>query len=573
MSGTTAPFEVNVEALEALPEHEKREQFARIGRLRDIVRTNPLWGYMPHEGERQWKLEHGLPLTGHEYRGQVQFHEATGRHLPYAAFVAGNRGGKTHGGIADDLIQVVPVGLVPPWLLPYKRWGLEGEEVHCRVIGVDLANWLEKAVLPRLRKLTPASALWKGDFDRAYSERNRKLQFADGSWVDFLTHDMDIDSFASADLHRAHFDEEPPGERGKQQYEETLGRLADYDGDVRWTLTPLLGLNFVYHELTDADGDPRNDDECLVVVGDIDHNPHISEGGRKRFLRKFKDQPLKLAARKSGRWVHFAGLIYGEFDEDRHIVPDRDLPRDESGRPTVDVYEAIDPGIAEDHKAAFVAAFLEKLPLADMDPDVVAAILEDEPELERQGYVDVLEIFHTFKVADKVVKDIARHVHETREQFGYRPRMLPVIDPSARNRNPQTGKSIQDEFRKHGIHTRLGQNSREAGFNAVKTRLRRLPSGLVVQASREDWLAERREYRWRSPRGVGEDAPKPEPIKRNDDLMDASRYLVMGLPTPRREGTGGDEQGQLDARRRLVRDHIAHLKRRNKRPRIGGYVA
>jgi hypothetical protein len=41
---------------------------------------------------------------------------------------------------------------------------------------------------------------------------------------------MDIDSFASADLDHVLFDEEPPGEKGKQQVDETYGRIADRDG-------------------------------------------------------------------------------------------------------------------------------------------------------------------------------------------------------------------------------------------------------------------------------------------------------------------------------------------------------
>jgi hypothetical protein len=566
----TSPFEVDLDALKQLPAEEQREQIARVAFLKDAVKKNPLWGYMPHEGELGYKIEKGLQLTGREYRGQLQYHEATRDGIGEAAFVAGNRGGKTYCGLADDVIQLLPPTFLPPWLLPYKRWGLNGEEVHVRVIGVDLANWLEKAVIPRLRRMIPAAALYKGDFDRAYSERKRMLMFADGSWMDFLTHDMDIDSFASADLHRAHFDEEPPGERGARQHEETLIRLADYDGDLRWTLTPLLGLNFVYYELTDGEGEPRNDDECVVIVGDIDHNPHLSERGRRKALRKIGKDPLRLAARKSGRWVHFAGLIYDEFDENVHVVPERDLPRDESGRPTVDVYEAIDSGINEDHKAAFIAAFLEKIRFDEIDPELVEQILEQEPELERQGYVDRLEIFHAWKEADLTVKDVAAHILDIRAVFGYRPRLLPAIDPSARNRNPQNGQSVQDEFRKHLVHTRPGNNSREAGFNAIKERLRRRPVGCVVQAQNEEFLVERREYRWRSPRGVGEDAPKPEPIKRKDDLMDTWRYLVMGLPPLGRAPR--DEDEDLDDKQRLVRDHLKSIVGRGRRRRIGGHV-
>jgi hypothetical protein len=41
--------------------------------------------------------------------------------------------------------------------------------------------------------------------------------------------------------------------------------------------------------------------------------------------------PLRRAARKSGRWVHFAGLIYSEWRDDVHIVPDRAIPRTSAG--------------------------------------------------------------------------------------------------------------------------------------------------------------------------------------------------------------------------------------------------
>jgi hypothetical protein len=102
---------------------------------------------------------------------------------------------------------------------------------------------------------------------------------------------------------------------------------------VRWTLTPLLGLSHVYYELTDDQGEPRKDDEVWVVTGDIDHNPHISERGKRKFLKRFKDDPLKLQARKSGRWVHFAGRIYDEFEETDfdgergHLCAPRPIPR------------------------------------------------------------------------------------------------------------------------------------------------------------------------------------------------------------------------------------------------------
>jgi hypothetical protein len=353
---------------------------------------------------------------------------------------------------------------------------------------------------------------------------------------------MDIDSFASADLDRVHFDEEPPGERGRQQYEESLGRLVDRAGDVRWTLTPLLGLNFVYHELTDSQGNPRRDGEAWVVVGDIDHNPHLSDRGRERFLKRFEKEPLKLQARKSGRWVHFAGLIYDEFDEHRHVCPDRDPPRAHDGaRPLWPVFASIDPGIHKDHPAALVMGWLDA--------------------------EDVLEVFHAHKIYGGTVADMAAHFHEVCAAVGIRRPQIAFIDPAARSKQHQTGRSTQDEYRDHGIHTVAGQNDVAAGINRVKERLR--SDRLRFQARTGPLLEEIPEYRWRGQsRSRLEDASPAKPIKRKDDCLDALRYLVMGRPTKPQakvepEPARGPERSRLASLERL---------RRRRRGRIGGVV-
>jgi hypothetical protein len=206
----------------------------------------------------------------------VGYHEIATTH---GAFVGGNRSGKTHGGLADDLIQTLPLELLPPWL-----HGSSGGGTTCRSSAVSSARICPVAWPDDFAEAAeddPAGRVVARDFDRAYDQRDHKLQFADGAMWDFLTHDMAVDAFASVDLMRVHFDEEPVGELGRQQYEESLWRIVDHDGEIRWTLTPLLGLDFVYDELNDNDR-PRWDDECRVVIGDIDHNPHLSESGRKK---------------------------------------------------------------------------------------------------------------------------------------------------------------------------------------------------------------------------------------------------------------------------------------------------
>jgi hypothetical protein len=189
--------------------------------------------------------------------------------------------------------------------------------------------------------------------------------------------------------------------------------------------------------------------------------------------------------------------------------------------PAVPIYGAIDPGINEDHKVGIVFAWLDGK--------------------------DVLEVFHAHKESGWTVEDTAAHFHNVCAALHFKPRWT-VIDPSARNKAHATGRSVQDEYRKHGIHTIPGQNSREAGFNAVKERLR--TERLILHGESCDQLIhEFHEYRWKRSRGRSEDAPKAEPIKINDDLLDALRYLVMSMPRGPEPVEQDPDRGLSDADR------------------------
>jgi hypothetical protein len=540
-----APFRIDEELIRSLPPEEQAQAVEQLREFNARLDANPMWRYVPHLGELGRKQRDGEPITGREQRGQVAFHEFDSY---VAALVGGNRSGKTEGGLADDIIQSCPREFLPPWLHRYKRW--DGEFM-CRVVGQDLPRWLDKAVLPKLRKMCPPAALWRGAFDKAWDPRTRTLQWEDGSRWDFLTHDMEVDAFASVDLDRVHFDEEPKGELGRLQYEESLGRLVDRDGEVRWTLTPLLGLTLAYAELSDSQGNPRDDEECRVVLVSMDDNPHISDVGRRRYLKRFEKDPLRLEARRHGRWSHFEGLIFSEFDRNEHVAPDRDIPRvDDDSKPLLPVYASIDPGIGEKHPTGLVFAWV------DVD--------------------DTVEVFYSRRLHNSTVEDVAAEFRKVCADHGVSPRWT-VIDPSAKNRSAATGRSVQDQFRRHGIYTVPGQNSRVAGYNAIKERLR---SGrLVLQASCTEgqegeggvgslaW--EFGKYRWKGRRTRSEDAPPAEPIKVDDDQLDALRYLVMSLPRKRTRDEGPDDS-EVPVPVRAFRRHLKALSSRRRTTRVGG---
>lgn len=559
-----------------LPAEQREEELAKVRVLEKVIERNPLWRRLPHTGEYGYKREQlakidtatGLPdevraeararlaFTGDESRGQVEFLECDQRDIDHGAAVAGNRWGKSEIGVIRLLTQTLPADLVPPWLLPYKRLDPVDGEIRFRVVGPDLPNWLAKVMIPKCRSLIPPQALHKGDFDKAYNDRDRLLRFADGSWWDFLTHPMPVNAFAGADLDGVWWDEEPPGEHGKRCWEESLGRIVDREGDMRYTLTPLFGLSWLYYELTGSDGEPRRDDDDVpsgertwVVTGDIDHNPHLTERGKRKALKAWAKDPLKLEARKKGRWIHFEGLVYPEFHTKTHVVADRDMPRNREGVPLVPIVESIDPGIHEEHAMAYVAWW--------MNPDGQA------------------EVFHTHRIYGGTVKDMADHIKDVRQLLRFKPKRT-KIDPAAKNRNPATGKSLQWAFRQQGIMTELGNNQRETGINEIKQRLRAGPPPLIVfHADGASDLVhpmdgEFVKHRWKRPITRSEDAPRPDVIKKDDDCLDALRYSLVDYPVMP-DIDRDEHEADPDGPTAMARAHLAALRRRRGRKgRVGG---
>ena len=557
---TPSPIVIDLERIKALPEEQQVEELARVQRLQAIIASNPLWSWLPHEGEYGYKVEHGIPLEGNEDKGQKTYMELTRRGVYHGAAVAGNRFGKTEINLVDSAIQTLPYEMIPPWFHEYKVLDPERKEVRMRFGGPDEARWLYQIVLPKLRRLLPKQSLWGGDFAKAWQEKRHILTFADGSTWDFLTYNMDLQAWAGGDLDRVSFDEEPKGRHGEDIHEESVARLADRDGHFRYTLTPVEGIGWLYYVLSDEKQQPRKDDEVYVVVGNIDHNPHVSEQGRKKAIREWeRKDPLRAEARRTGRWVHLEGLIFPEFirsieEEGGHICADRPPPEGAT------ILAVFDPGIDKDHPFAWHLAFIDPVD---------------------KGY----EVFHTDRVYDSAdfmdgpAHEVAQRYHDALAVYGIpksRPRRL--IDPSARNRQVSSGgRTIQWLLQRLGIITRAGQNDRILSYNEIKHRLKTRHSAtqrflLRIQASCDGDLGdELTKYRWKKPRTRTDNAPtaKPEPIKIEDDLIDTVRYGCMDVRLT--DSNPRDDVHEDPTMNGVVRRHIASLvKKGRKKGKTGG---
>src|SRR6185312_1055209 len=272
------------------------------------------------------------------------------------------------------------------------------------------------------------------------------------SWVQFMSNDQDLDKFAGAALHRVVYDEPPRMDIRR----ECLMRLIDYGGEELFGLTPTEGMsNWLYddfyepweklHEQDLEAGVIEDRLGARVLLVDMDDNPHLAEEDKEWALSGLSAEERE--GRKTGRFVAFQGLIYHEFSKRRHVIPSTSkIPEG------VEVFCGIDSGIRH--------------------PAVVYAYLDFE---------GTLVVFDEIAPENWTIPSVCAEIQRRNAQWDVTPRWY-VIDPSVRNRNPQTGRSDQQEFADGGILTRPGQNDVRTGINKVKVRLEADPPRLLIQA-------------------------------------------------------------------------------------------
>jgi len=487
---TAAQATASIEELRGLgieiddPSRLKDPRYAeKFGQLVELRKANPLIGYHPH----------GKQEPFHKARRQVK------------VFVGGERSGKTLGGTMDDLINAVDVEVVPPWLGEYKIWGLD-EPFTCRVILPDYGQGYQE-YLNTLQAWCPGSQLYKGEWEHAYSERNHKVQFANGSFFDFMTQEQDLLKFGGTSRQRLHYDEEPKGHKGEMIREANVSRLIQYRGDELFTFSPVNGLGTIGHDLWEGRGTeiakevwdkPEGDEDSpsmVLVVANQDDNPYLSEEGKREAEAKMGEKMRE--ARTKGLFVHAEGLVYPSFSEELHVCD----PLDPEFVAGLEQFDCIDPG---NNMAVLFAGF---------DSDNVLWVYD--------------ELFLTG--TDAIPANTVAKMRELRvEKWGLpeKPKRT-LIDPASAAMHHQTNKRTDALFREAGLFTIPADNAVEAGIQEMRGRLDNCndqgdPQPLIqIARNCEGLLWERRRYRMEIEDG------KIVPIKENDHREDCGRYISM----------------------------------------------
>lgn len=440
---------------------ELTRQFSE--RLKAAPDKPTMYGYQPHTK-------------------QLEFHSAQEKARLY---IGGNRGGKTVGGVLEDIYWLTgehPYRPTPP------------PPVRGRVVVVDFNEGLEKILMPELVRWLPPSKLINGSWEQSYNKRTRTLTLENGSFVEFMSYEQEKEKFAGTSRHFIHYDEEPP----KAIYNECNMRLIDTAGEFWLTMTPLEGMeSFIYDQLY-VPGQVPGSGIKVIQVEMLD-NPYISAVEAERLLSGI-DDPEELKARKSGTFGTVGGLAFKSFKPEIHVIPAdvfRIAPLE------YQQYVSMDHGL--NNPTCWLWHFIT--------PNGISITWDEMYE------------------SNVTIPEWANRVLQRNRLDGRRDPDVYVADPATAQRGAETGNSVQGAYAKHGIGMMLGNNDQKYGVNKMNDYLKSLKwfitdscPNLIRQMGRVRWET------WASSKQRDKNNVKETLHKHNDHGTDAARYYFSIMP-------------------------------------------
>jgi hypothetical protein len=247
--------------------------------------------------------------------------------------------------------------------------------------------------------------------------------------------------------------------------------------------------------------------DLLIVVIDTEENPFISAVEIEKALSGLDDNERK--ARKEGKFVQLGGLALTEFNPEVHVLklgdkdPQKDLER---------IYKRIygwSHYMSMDHGLNNPTAWLWHA----VAPSGAVVTFDEMYDNER------------------LVNDFAREIHVRNGQEFRRPPEIYVGDPAIKQRNAQTGDSIQTAYSMAGVPIVLGNNEVRIGIDKMN---RYLKAGKwIIVETCPMLIKEAQRLRWKTyetAKKRHENNPREELHKKHDHAPDAARYFFSMMP-------------------------------------------
>ena len=433
--------------------------------------------------ERRRKMANRLLFynTGKKiHKKQIAFHKCKKRNR---WVFGGNRTGKTECGAVETLYMARGIH-------PYRQnkrdvfgWVVSlSQQVQRDVAQKKILHYLPPEWIVDITMLSGKKGSSLGIIDQIQI----KNVFGGISTIGFKSCDQGREKFQGASLDFVWFDEEPP----EDIYFECRMRVADKQGDIFGTMTPLKGVTFLYNTIY---MNKNADKEIWYQFIEWKDNPFLDKREIK-LLQQSLDKKM-LESRQFGRFNIQEGLVYPEFDENVHVIPPFTCPKEWQDM------ISIDPGL---HNPLSAHWFCQ-----DFDGNI---------------YV-VAEHY----MAGKDIDYHAEALHKISDKLGWQRtasgNLIALIDSAAGQRTLASSKSVSELFYERGIHVNMQVNKDLfSGIAKVKSYLNGKNAKLYIFSCCVNLIREFKGYFW----GQGE-----KPIKRDDHALDALRYYLMTKHSPK----------------------------------------
>ena len=424
---------------------------------------------------------------------QLEFHSLQQRER---LFVAGNRSGKSVASVVEAVWYLTKTH-------PFRE-NLTGQ-VRGRVVCVDFLNGVDKIILPLYKQYMPKDFLIEGSWDKSYSAQQHTLTLKDGSFVEFMSQDQDLDKFAGTSRHFVHFDEECP----KVIFDECQMRLLDTNGYWWISETPVAGMEWIYDDLYQPyfeSVEKGEETRIGLIQMRTDENPYLMKEAIERIFGTM-DQENK-AVRFGGEYLAISGSLYKEFKEITHA--NKTFEEYEFDKNMVRLYLTGDHGINNPTAWLWVAADIK-------------------------GGLTVIKEYYQ---ANATVAEHAVAIHRINDELNAVPYMV-TGDPAMKQRSGITGESIISEYAKHGIFINVDgiPRQKEVGINKIMQYLKVNPkTGHPFLTMLRECHNSIRELKGAKQnrfvnKKVAAMKNQPEGQREKDDhTTDALRYLMTFMP-------------------------------------------
>jgi len=423
--------------------------------------------------------------------GQDPFHRSKAR---IRALLGGNRSGKSTGGAAEAVAHALGYR---PWLPQddpdYIVLNAEGDPITVpntgTVLGESYKISVERVLWPTLNEWLPKNVIKK--INRNQQAVVDKVTFTNGSVIQFMTYNQHPKEFEGFKAHWSWYDEPPP----RPIFIANERSLVDYAGRSWFTLTPIR-QPWIWEDIVSRQGEDSNIEVFRMSSWD---NPYISRGSLESYFDSIKD-PDERRARELGEFLHLQGRVFGMWEPRKpyyvpHFQPKHDWVR----------VCAIDP-----HPRKPIAVLW-----AAISP--------------HSGFWYVYRELYDEKI--RSISACARAIKELErgEKVSFR-----IIDPSSQENERTSDSSVYEQFIDNDILCELANRTDKDGririlgdMLTIDETYGRPP--LVVMDSCPRLRYELMNYVWDDWSLAVRDAkdPKPEVVKKDDDLLDGLMYLLQ----------------------------------------------